>query len=129
VGQQDQALRLIARSFVGLAVSCALVLQLLLVAFATGSLAASSTDDPFTICYGSGDGGAPGHAPDGTPVNPLHCLLACAQAHGGGTATLPLATVLQLAPAAIELGPRVVAVIPSTKRGFAHSSRGPPTSA
>jgi hypothetical protein len=132
VTQQNQAWRLIARSFVGLAASCALVLQLMLIGLATGSLAASaSPDDPFVICYGNGNSGPADHGSDGKPINPLHCLLACAQAHGSAAAAaLPAsAAILELSPASGALGPDGPRLLLLTPRGLTPPPRGPPTSA
>jgi hypothetical protein len=126
VHQQQQALRLIGRSLVGLAVSCALVLQLLLVGLAFGGAAsASASGDPFATCYG--DGGGAGHDPDRKSGDPLHCLLACAQAHGSLAPTLPTsAPVLHAPQAYFAPAFRAAAVSIPSKLGVAHPSRGPP---
>lgn len=127
VYQQQQALRLIGRSLVGLAVSCALVLQLLLVGLALGGAAgASAAGDPFAICYGSGGDDA-GHDPDRKSGEPLHCLLACAQAHGSLAPTLPTsAPVLHPPHGFVTAVFRTAAVSIPSKLGVAHPTRGPP---
>ena len=62
--------------------SCALVLQLLLVGLAFGGGAsASASGDPFAICYGDGGSDAD-HDPDRKSGDPVHCLLACARLMG-----------------------------------------------
>jgi hypothetical protein len=131
VHQQQQALRLIGRSLVGLAVSCALALQLLLVGLALGGAAsaASASGDPFAICYGNG-GDDTGNDPDRKSGDPLHCLLACAQAHGSLAPTLPAsAPVLHPLHAFVAPVFRAAAVSIPSKLGVAHPSRGPPGSA
>ena len=132
VNHQQQALRLVARSLVGLVVSCALVLQLLLIGLAYGSVAAaaSSPDDPFVICYGNGGDGAADHGSDSKPVNSLHCLIICAQAHGSTAATLPAFTIiLRSLQANDALGLSEAADVLPARLGIAHPSRGPPPSA
>jgi hypothetical protein len=129
VYQQQQALRLIGRSLVGLAVSCALVLQLLLAGLALGGAAAgtSISGDPFVICYGDGGGDA-GHDPDRKSNHPLHCLLACAQALGSLAPPLP-ASAPALCPPQASFAPalfRAAAVSIPSRLGAAHPSRGPP---
>jgi hypothetical protein len=128
VHQQQQALRLIGTSLVGLAVSCALVLQLLLVGLALGGAAsaASASGEPFVICYGDGGGDA-GHDPDRKSGAPLHCLLACAQAHGGLAPTLP-ASAPAVHPPQSHFAPafRAATVSIPSRFGAAHPSRGPP---
>jgi hypothetical protein len=128
VYQQQQALRLIGRSLVGLAVSCALVLQLLLAGLALGGAAsAASSSDPFVICYGDG-GGDVGHDPDRKSNHPLHCLLACAQALGSLAPPLPPSEPLLHAPQASSAPSqfRAAAVSIPSRLGAAHPSRGPP---
>jgi hypothetical protein len=128
VVSHQQALRLVTRSLIGLAVSCALVLQLLLAGLAFGSAAAAASENPFVICYGT-DGDA-GHGPDGKPVNPLHCVIACAQAHGSATATLPAsAVVVYPARFSTEAERLDCAVLLPARPGAAHPSQGPPQSA
>jgi hypothetical protein len=128
VHQQQQALRLIGRSLVGLAVSCALVLQLLLAGLALGgAVSAASGSDPFVICYGDGGDDA-GHDPDRKSNHPLHCLLACAQALGSLAPPLPASAPLLPAPQA-SFAPavfRAAAVSIPSRLGAAHPSRGPP---
>ena len=104
VNHGQQALHLVARSLVGLAVSCALVLQLLLIGLAYGNVAAaaSSPDAPFVICYGNGGGDAADHGSDRQPVSPLHCLIICAQAQAGAAAALPAVAIILAPPRAYD---------------------------
>jgi len=127
VHQQQQALRLIGRSLVGLAVSCALVLQLLLVGLALGGAAsaASASGDPFAICYGGGGDG--GHNPDRKSGDPLHCLLACVQAHGSVAPALAgSAPVLHPPQAYFAAAFHTATLSVPSRLGVAHPSRGPP---
>jgi len=127
----QQTQRCVTRSLIGLAVSCALVLQLLLTGLAYGTTAAAaSSENPFVICYGTGDAGDADHGSDRKPVNSFHCLLACAQAHGSATATLPAsAVVVYPARFSIESARLELAVLPPARPGAANPSRGPPRSA
>lgn len=129
VDHRQQAWRLIGRSFVGLAVSCALVLQLLLLGLALGDASASASDDPFVICYGDSSGDA--DHPDRKPGTSLHCLLVCAQAHGGLAAAVPPSSPIPDWPQAAIAAPILQAAAPIVSARFrlAHPSRGPPGSA
>jgi hypothetical protein len=130
VDHQPQAWRLIGRSFVGLAVSCALVLQLLLLGLALGGASASAaSDDPFVICYGGSSGDA--DHPDRGPGKSLHCLLVCAQAHSSLAAAVPPSSPILDRPQAATAASILQAASPvvPARFGLAHPSRGPPGSA
>jgi hypothetical protein len=127
VNHSQHALRLVGRSFVGLAVSCALILQLLLAGLAFGGLASAASGDGFVICYGSA-GDRTDH-PDRKSGNPLHCALLCAQAHGYAAALPPSAPVVHCAQAAAAPELQAAARVVPARFRLAHSSRGPPGSA
>jgi hypothetical protein len=129
VEHQQQAWRLIGRSLVGLAVSCALVLQLLLLGLALGASASAASDDPFVICYGDSSGDA--DHPDRKPGTSLHCLLVCAQAHGGLAAAVSPSSPILDWPQSATAAPILQAAAPvvPARFGLAHPSRGPPGSA
>jgi hypothetical protein len=128
VNHSQQALRLVGRSFVGLAVSCALILQLLLAGLAFGGLASASaaSGNGFIICYGNAADGV--DHPDRKSGDPLHCVLLCAQAHGVATVP-PSAPVIHCSQTVACTEPQAAPRVLPARFSLAHPSRGPPGSA